>query len=483
MEANSKIDQIFKDAAQDFAPTAPAAVWNKVESSMATARFYRRLGMGIAASVLLIALSVYFVFDFKENTQTKPIVTHLQSAQEAPLSSSNAKEVAPTASENKAPSVAESPTQAKPQPKEELKSNPTRVNQSIAAEKETEAMPNEVIPNPKASENLQAESTALIATAVAVPSVASQPSISNQRIEENSKESETLNPNHSPSSSINETVVVIALPAIPSSVSQDNWGKPFSKMTTPLGNKILFNIQPIFVPQLSIEAYAGFALSGSNYVFPSTLTVDDMAVNGPERSGNSAVFGLDLSYQFLPKWTAYLGLEGADYNFYSNITLPYNPTFVNTEQFGYGALGFFSVYNIQTAMRIRNYNKINYLTQLQTSHSQLRTVAIPFVVGYQFNLKHIEIEPQMGFNYTFIVDQGIEIGDEQGYYLKGEFSDLKTGFFGLSGGLQINYTLSRRWKLGLRTRLNYSLTDINEHPDFNFHPGMTQLNLVGVYQL
>jgi hypothetical protein len=482
MEANSKIDQIFKDAAQDFAPTAPAAVWNKVESSMATASFYRRLGMGIAASVLLIALSVYFVFDINENTKSKPIVTHLQSAQEAPLSSSNAKEVAPIAAENKSQSVAESPTQAKPQPKEELKSNPTRVNQSIAAEKETEAMPNEVIPNPKASENLQAESTALIATAVAVPSVASQPSISNQRIEENSKESETLNQNPT-SSLIEEAVVVLALPSIPSSVSQDNWGKPFSKMTAPLGNKILFNIQPIFVPQLSIEAYAGFALSGSNYVFPSTITVDDMAVNGPERSGNSAVFGLDLSYQFLPKWTAYLGLEGADYNFYSNITLPYNPTFVNTEQFGYGALGFFSVYNIQTAMRIRNYNKINYLTQLQTSHSQLRTVAIPFVVGYQFNLKHIEIEPQMGFNYTFIVDQGIEIGDEQGYYLKGEFSDLKTGFYGLSGGLQINYTLSMRWKLGLRTRLNYSLTDISEHPDFNFHPGMTQLNLVGVYQL
>jgi len=137
-------------------------------------------------------------------------------------------------------------------------------------------------------------------------------------------------------------------------------------------------------------------------------------------------------------------------------------------------LGYYSINNIQRALRSRNYNQINYLTQLKTIHSQLNAITFPMMVGYEMSSKKWIFTPQFGFNYTWIYNNSIEIGDDYGYYLTGQLSNINQQLWGLSGGMDIAYCPSYRWRLGFRSRLHYSLTDVNREEDFQFHPGVVQ---------
>ncbi len=177
-----------------------------------------------------------------------------------------------------------------------------------------------------------------------------------------------------------------------------------------------------------------------------------------------------------------LGVEKDNFIFRSGIRL-YNhevcgdfeikerdPYKVDLENFGISSLGYIRILNINTNVRLGNPLSAIYIQDFNRYNITVRYVDIPLIVAYKFQYKKFSFIPHVGLNTTFLISNDVMLESDEGYYMHGEIKEIKDYMFGISSGGGAYLNLGKHWMLGLDADFIYYPGSISSNPEFNYHP-------------
>ena len=456
------IDQLFRDAAQQYAAPTPDAAWGRLESSLKKKRKKRFIWWWIFGAGFLVMLGSLLYFSSFE-LELAP-----KQAAEKPQNLSlpaDSKSVEPLPEQEAATALdtsAERTSSEKPQ--EVLRENLSHV----PAEKEQQqrklpASNAKVIQNNKKrlvkkqlrDINLKAE----VDTAKKIIQIHQEDTSSNIK--------ETLAYEEKFADSLNPQVETVLLDSLQDIVNQED---------TLQKDSLITSVEPETEKpeeKRSWNFYASYFLGfgQSSGIYSDPQVSSDFISRTHELKGKFE-WGSQFSMGFMWKdWTIQLGLRNFDMHLEGDYEMkPGYLKYIPLENFGLSPLGYYDLGDIDYIMESKSYGNLTYLNRFTKTrfHIEMTTLSLEF--GRQFYWKKWSVMPLLGIQQMTIEKAFVEVAEDAHFTDFGKLNNIKERLTGLMAGIHLIYPLSEKLYIGLHADASLSLNNISKTEGIRFLP-------------
>jgi hypothetical protein len=478
MKEEHYIDQLFSQAAKDYTVASPSGAWNRIEASIAAKRKRRRLLLWwlVGALSSIASLGLFVMINTHQSnlpqspaTEQSEIVISFDSA--AQSTSANKAAITPMHSDS-----IHQLSENKPFDIDPNTSNKTRQklsSDSLAIDKNTDRQKLAISPvgKPNQSDFSQTAKIEINPISSSNSSVITPDTISLSQkglsIADNTKQIEK--PNETAKQieqaekvdSAEKSDSVVAIEPLTNETNPIINGK-YQAITSPINKTSKINI--------FIFNYIGVSYSNGNNQLPN-LDNEKLATTPFTKAGWKPNIGLEMGV-ILP-FRAFVSFGFTRYNLMfkgSFSTTDSKINYVEIDQIGYSPMGYFNVFNLEEALRSKNYGNVDYLRKFNQAEIELRMLAYPINIGYALDKGRWKWMNSIGLIPIKIISNEVRIGNKNEYNLFGQILDLKSKVYGLSVGSDIRFKTKNKLSFGIKTNFNYSLQSTNKSSEFNYKP-------------
>lgn len=473
MSKDQNIDHIFKDASKDFAPQAPAAVWKRLEASLA-ARRRRKLfwwwfsGLGLVGIILILYFLVPSNYTF--------LSVQLEDESKVKIEKSSGSEI-----------IVKSETYDlnNNQKIDNLENNSiysksaSHKNSKLKVDNTSSDKPTPVLKSEKIYNNHLTEKTKITSTVEKMNlsdyDVDTNINIAIQNRDTNSLSfAENLPIIRQDSLNKQDTYTTYEIETPPAGISDS------FKTTEQAAQKIIADLVSDNDPikrntntpsglKFYIGYHLGFGSTGGFYSSPSA-TYKTLASTAKINSGFEV--GSELSAGFMYKgWLLNFGLRFFNFNAKGDISIPEMPIrYLKLDYFGVSPLGYYSIENIEHVMASKNYGSVDYVRKFTQTQYHMNMFSVSVQAGRVFQFNNLRINTRAGFISTTIQSARVEATDGNGWQILGPLQDIKSKIFGLNFGADALLQSKSAFFIGLKSDFSFYINSVNKSKEFSYYP-------------
>ena len=414
MEENN-IDKVFRTAASAYSAPTPSGAWDRMQSALAAKRRRKAIFWWLFSAGILVIISVVTTIWVIDNSFIKSIAVEKQEIGDIPIAIEE-----PKTTNNTQYSILNSQSTTNNEHPDNSRGN----NQQQTTNNTQESI-------------LNSQSTTNIPITIGTTNN-TQDSILNSQSTNNNKHPDDYRGN--------------------------------KQQTRNKQQKTNNNEQQTTKNKFFITFDMGWCRTGAFSSPPETLlktTVSSSESNALSSFAN----GFNAGIYVTPKWMIFSSFHSYDMKTSGDLIFPtHNLKYIEIENFGYTAAGYYDADFIEPTMSSKGLGNIDYLQNFSSVTTSFQVKTFSLGLGQYSKWKKWTFDYRASLSLANISNAEIYYQGTPGKALFGKLKGLKNNTFGFSIGGDALYTFDNHVVIGLKTEMNIFASSINTSKEFSYYP-------------